>query len=389
VRTSVAHKRLLWVQMPKPSRKWLHRHKRRRSHLWRTARLRVTIRQQGNPPPNSFAPGSLCPQTFGSFGVGAWPLGCWRPYGDGSPFNKPIPAQPRVLANSAQIVSRFLGWDQISDLTAGTADTGDDWSHPTYYSQPGDPVYRIHCDVYACPQVEGLTIHVPDQARPAGGGDGHMTVVDQGGHWEYDFWQVKDKPAGGGTLTASSGGRTAIGTPESDGLGSDGNAAQWGLLAGIIRAPEMAAGQINHALFMVTRCDDGSHVYPAQGDGRPCSALGESDADAPPMGARLQLDLSDPEIDALPVPAWKKTILRAMAHYGLYLGDTGGGFLQFESGSTYTSFGYQDQMVSFAQAHLAEGGITASGGTYNFDIKDGVPWNRLRVLDPCVTQGTC
>ena len=42
------------------------------------------------------------------------------------------------------------------------------------------------------------------------------------------------------------------------------------------------------------------------------------------MGARLQLAMSSAEIDALSVPRWKKTILRAMARYGLFLGDTGG-----------------------------------------------------------------
>ena len=33
--------------------------------------------------------------------------------------------------------------------------------------------------------------------------------------------------------------------------------------------------------------------------------------------------MSDAQIAALAVPAWKKTILTALAHYGGYVGDTG------------------------------------------------------------------
>ena len=105
---------------------------------------------------------------------------------------------------------------------------------------------------------------------------------------------------------------------------------------------------------------------------------------------RFQLDLSPSEIDALPVPGWKKTILRAMAEYGLYVGDTTGGTpwnIWFESSSTYTSFGRSDPMVEFAR----EAGIPrSSDGRYYFDWGSGVDWRRhLRVVDPCVAQRTC
>ena len=57
------------------------------------------------------------------------------------------------------------------------------------------------------------------------------------------------------------------------------------------------------------------------------------------MGVRLWLEMTREEIEALRVPSWKKTVLRALATYGAYFGDTGGpgvGF-QFESGTTYTT----------------------------------------------------
>ena len=156
-----------------------------------------------------------------------------------------------------------------------------------------------------------------------------MTVVDQASGWEYDLWQVTSKPRGGGRLLTSWGGRTRI---DGDGLGSDATAAHFGLLAGSIRAEEMARGQIDHALFMLVRCDSGKAVFPAQGLGAACSDR----RDAPSQGTRFQLDLSDSQISALRMPDWKKTILRAMSEYGLYVGDTTGGTpwnIWFESGS--------------------------------------------------------
>ena len=72
----------------------------------------------------------------------------------------------------------------------------------------------------------------------------------------------------------------------------------------------------------------------------------------PRHGARYE------EIRALDVPSWKRTILRAMARYGIFAGDTGGSpwDLEFESSSTYTSFGRPDPLVAIARdaEHVAE-----------------------------------
>ncbi len=98
--------------------------------------------------------------------------------------------------------------------------------------------------------------------------------------------------------------------------------------------------------------------------------------------------MSDAEIDALAVPAWKKTIFRAMARYGMIMGDTGSGSfaIQAESGSTYTSFGYEDRLVTFARSV----GAPLYNGRYVFNLRDGVDYaDRLRVIDPCVSQRAC
>jgi hypothetical protein len=292
-----------------------------------------------------------------------------------------------VASGSAAMVSRLLNFGKLQSLEAGAADTSDDYGTPIYYSRPGDPLVRIQCTqwVSSC-RVHGLQIRIPAQARAAGGGDGNIVVVDQRSGWEYDLWQVQRSPVGnGGTLTVSHGGALRL-----DGLGlaTGGTAAEFGRIAGVIRAQELAAGEINHALMMVISCDSGSYVYPATKTGRECSDVGLSNSGAPPMGTRFQLNYSDAEIDALAVPAWKKTILRAMAHYGLFFTDTGSGSwaIQAESGSTYTSFGYEDELVRFART---QPGVASHNGRYLFDVNGGVDWSRLRVIDPCVTKGTC
>jgi hypothetical protein len=104
---------------------------------------------------------------------------------------------------------------------------------------------------------------------------------------------------------------------------------------------------------------------------------------------RFQLDMSDAEIRALRAPRWKRGILRALARYGMFVGDTGGSpwDLEFESGSTYTSFGYPDPILALAKRL---GIPREDDGRYHYELDDVVDWrSRLRVIDPCVTERSC
>jgi len=317
----------------------------------------------------------------GAVAVVAWPAACKRPYAATSPFNRPIPANPRLSPRSAAMVSWVTGLGPPNNLVAGTADTTLDWGHPTYYSTASDPLFTLKCtEPWGRCMVAGMQIRIPDAARAAGGSDRHMTIVDPSG-WEYDLWDVSSKPVGGGILKFAWGGRTRI---DGDGRNSDATASRFGNLAGMIRAQEMQAGRIDHALFMTIDCDNGGFVYPATKNSRICAAP----TNAAPMGSRFQLNMTAAEINALAVPAWKKTILRAMAEYGMYFGDGGSRTwgLMFESGSTFTSFGYKDAMETFGAANK----VPMWQGDYVFDLKTGVNYaGRLRVLDPCVAQATC
>jgi hypothetical protein len=399
-----------------------------------------------NPPVPGPTP---CSPAYGEFKAGNWPPGCWRPYADSSPFNKPVPESPALVSNSAQIVSRVLGdissVDKPNNLVANKplGNTGE----PTYYSEATDPLFTLHCkdDPFSrpdgtCDELEGLRIRIPAGARREGGAsasannDRHMTIIDQTSGWEYDLWQVKEVripgasqpvpisslpndgglPKEGGDLYFSWGGRAKV--KDGDGLAynqnlpagklpGDATAAHFASLAGRLRVEELEAGEINHALFIVINCDSGGPpVFPAQAKGQPCSKIGLPNVDAPPMGSRFQLNMSQEEIGQLSepqFPAWKKTILRAAAKYGMFFGDTGanGYFtIETEAGNQYTSVGnpgqYDDKWVKFAQSNNwsffapDQNYVGDLSGVTSDELGEDI-WERLRVIHPCVSEGTC
>jgi hypothetical protein len=331
-------------------------------------------------------PAALCDDETAWTGPSS-PPSCWRPYAATSPFNQEIPADARLATDSARIVARVLGFGPLQHLTAGDAGTPRDYGRPTYFNRPGDPAFSIHCTAPwgTCP-IEGMEVAIPDAARVPGGSDGHLSVVDQASGWEYDFWRVQSKPAGGGEIVIGWGGRTRI---DGDGLGSYAVAARFGTLAGTLRAEELEAGTIDHALAISVHCDSGGFVYPASHSGASCASQGLPNADAPPMGTRFQLAMTPAQIDALPVPSYRKTLLLAMSRYGMYVTDTGGtwGIIK-ESALVTTSFGLEDRWVDLAEAVGAQ--YWTPDQRYAINIRDGVDWARyLQVIDPCVAQRTC
>jgi hypothetical protein len=349
---------------------------------------------------------------LGAFGAGAWPPACWRPYSDGSFFNRPLPARARLIggsrAASDAMVRRILAMGPIPELPVNPDDggpqpgDGGDYFHPLYHAQILDPVYRVRCIKYGgdC-EISGMRFRIPARALPASGSDDHMTVIDQASGWEYDLWGVQTVPLPpqGGEVVVDYGGRTRIDGPgggdaDSD---SDANAAHTGNAGGIIRFEELTAGRIDHALFLMVGCTAERSVFPARGLGGTC----ESDvADAPPVGQWLRLDMSDAEIEALGMPAWKTAILRAFARYGGMVGDTGGNEafgLQLESPMTYRSFGFTDPWIPWALAQDVFGDAHVRSRTnddgelaYALDVAAGVDWKaHLRAIDPCVIERTC
>ena len=165
--------------------------------------------------------------------------------------------------------------------------------------------------------------------------------------------------------------------------GGDAEAADLGLAGGLIRAPELAAGRIEHALAITAECVQPDDVWPAPSTGHG-DAVCDGGHVGPHLGTLLQLNMTDAEIAATHAPAWQQAVMKAMSHYGMYVVDTNGAgnpelALIKEDDTSFESFGYEGQTSAF---------VHSLGGTEHLA---GVPISvsRLRVIAPCVPRGTC
>jgi hypothetical protein len=343
----------------------------------------------------------VCAQAFGSFSSSNFPSACWRPYSSSSPFNRELPASPTVAPDSASIIGNLTANKANFEGNPGQfAFTSDDGRDGVYYSRASDPTITINCTYYWGPgtcngankvNIDGQQIHIPAGAMPQdNGSDMHMTVVDQADQLEYDFehatWSADHQ-----TLNVWSGAEIPAGPDLGTGLGSEATAANTASLAGLITEPELASGTINHALAIALPCTNGA-VYPAlRPNGLSCSqAQGQTDPNAAaPLGTLLQLNMTDAQIATSGAPAWQKTIMTAMAHYGMYVNDTdsvGNIELEAESDVSYTSLGGQPLLANY---------IKAKGGSYYAPLKRWIlsghfiPVNRLRVINTCFAKGAC
>jgi hypothetical protein len=334
------------------------------------------------------APSSGMLYGSGPWGEGAWPPGNWAPYSRTSPWNRPLPgfssaildphSKTEVTWMNNNLAHTFTPQD-VSNTPSQDAASG--WDHPLYWAKSSDPAYTINDTGYACYAGHTATfcpskVQIPNGAWHATGSDGDIAIVQPNGHTEIDLGapQTANPFSGGGTVVVH-----GFGGLDLNGTGCCGNAsaANQGLAAGSIRGQELAAGVINHALSVVAKCTNGTHVAPATGN-----ALGGC-PNAPADGARLQLRMSDSQVDALAVPAYQKTILKAMAHYGLFITDTGGGpmDLDYEPAIDYTSFGNTSNTVmSYLQTQ---------GYSDPYTITIALPWTDFQVVSPCYAARTC
>jgi IPT/TIG domain len=292
-----------------------------------------------------------------------------------SPFNMPVGSSP-TLANSAAMVSYLLEHEGIPADHRRPAEG----SRPMFYASNSDPVLTIEGnDGAGTLHLNGRRIHVPTFATPEKESDGHLTIVLapvdalMGGE-TIDFWQAS---IGEGKIKASAVGAVQMGPTGSlldEEGGGTGDAAYFALQAGLVRAPELRAGAVNHALTAVVKGVSTKVVYPARvGDGS------STDPNAPPMGQRFVLDYTFPEIESLGFKPWKIALLKALITYGFYVGDSSNErlVLVWEGSSTYPGVSPEP-----FEAIGTEQGLPYSGGQYEFNLAEGIDWSRLRAVAP-------
>jgi hypothetical protein len=342
-----------------------------------------------SPTPSSCEGGSASFFDPSGFGGTNWPPACWRPFADGTPFNQRVSTSARLASNSSQVVANLMTVGPINSGRAGIADTCDDWQKVLFWATGSDPVWRIQGGSTVSPyNIDGAQIRMPASAHSAGctqdaGSDRHLAVIYNG--YEYGMWNVRIDPLNR-VIYPETGRKIPV---AGDGLNASCTNARFACLAGRIRYPELEAGRIDHALFATTNHLRTGYAYPAMQGSSNNPSLG---SDWPQNGTRVQLDPAYATDQWLAqFPAWKQAILRALRDYGAYFGDDTSSpltFTSFESGTGYTALGLADPFEKYAQDHLGQE-ISVSGGIYYFNLRSGVDWSRLRVIDPCVAQRTC
>jgi len=312
------------------------------------------------PPVDPPTPPPTDQTSYGGFSAQNPPPGSWRPYATNSPFNTPIPADVGVLSNSAQLVAKAFANSPVANLTAGVSGSYD-WGHPVYYAKTTDLKVRLQAtQPWGTNPVTGIQIPYPAGAKPAGGTDHHITIITPDG-WEYDLWEAQ-LPVNG-VLNFGWGGRCRI--DGDGGCNPGGTAANFAHFAGVLRSRELMARKIEHALFIVLHNTGNTFVYPAtHTDGRT--------ADGVPEGTRFQLNMTDAEINAMNAPGPKKTVLKALAKYGGYVGDTTSGNLfgfQLESAQSYASYGLTDPLIAWFKSNGVSTGVLNMAGGWESKLR--------------------
>ena len=106
------------------------------------------------------------------------------------------------------------------------------------------------------------------------------------------------------------------------------------------------------------------YSYPATGGwGEACGDYwNESATGAPELGQLLRLNLTDQQIAASPAPAWQKTIMTALSHYGAYIEDTDGSWdsgvnVITQDSESWTDLGQPDQWAALAKQYGTANGM--------------------------------
>lgn len=329
----------------------------------------------------------------------AQPSACWHPFRAGSPFNSELPADPQIAADNGAVQQHMAryGWSLGGSNTDFVLGLGG--SRPVYFATPSDPVLTVDCTDEDGPKtcqgangvdVNGLHINVPSGARPNPDWDAHMTIIETATGAEYDFWHTS---ISGSRLTAGSGAVTnAI---SGDGIRDHGDAANFALSAGLLRPSELLSGRIDHALTIEVPCTNahGKHVgytFPATGGwGQYCGQYWHEDAStAPALGQRFYLDMTDRQIAASGAPAWEKTIMTALAHYGAYIEDTNG---KWDTGAMFINTQDPTSWTSLGQANPWAAVAAAAGhrGASRLTSPIPIPISKLELVSTCVTETTC
>ncbi len=302
------------------------------------------------------------------------------------------------------MVTKLQGWGLASNLlVAESSSTGwVEYGCPIYYAVSGDPWFKVQQDSLGYTGSHwGTAVQIPQVAVPADGTDYHMAVLQPDGVTVYEYYALGSTstskaspisasnplPTGGSSAATApsiyAGGIgkyniTSAGTGLPDpyiGGGDKQTAGGPSMMIGDIWPEHLVDGHIPWALRMAvkstgTTFDGDGIVAPALG------AAGQTDpTNAPPCGARMQLNMTSAAIQALSIGSFSKVLLECLREYGAYVTDTTGAPYKFylASGKESERVAGTDMWRTFANTHAA-----AQSWSYAASPDDVWIWNDWR-----------
>jgi hypothetical protein len=295
----------------------------------------------------------------------------WRAFDDASPWNTAIPSGAAVDPASGTM---------ITDLTSIPGQTSlwiniQQYSVPVYWvdstmtpmqtvsASLGGTGFRVGAANDSASAGTGPA-PIPVGAMPAAGTDKHLCVVDRNAHTEWGFWNADDSAGGWTAGEASTMDLSGDGVrpPTADTpwwAGQGPRACGYSLIAGLITADEIKAGQIRHALILAYPHIESRYYTPpaSSAQGTTSEALSTRGI---PCGGHVQLDPAL-DITTFGLSSAGLAIATALQQYGAFVGDFSG------------SINFYADASPTAQAYWS------SGALGNTDVS-AIPLGRFRVL---------
>jgi hypothetical protein len=264
-----------------------------------------------------------------------------------------------------------------------------EYSTPLYTVGPDQPRVHVKLDTgiwgLVLQGILGQGVPIPDDAIPAAGSDGHLTIYQPSTDTLWEFWRAKKQADGwhaawGGAMrhvSTSPGYFTSQsweGLPPTEGWGWGSTATSLPAIAGTVTIDELRRGRIDHALAIVipAPCKE-LFSWPAQrSDGTSIRP------DCLPEGAHLRLD-PNLDLSTLDLPPITRQLAEAAQRYGMIVQDRTG---------VATGFLAEDPTRTGSDPYNGPNGFY--GGKRPWKFLPQFPWDSVQLLNmtPCV-HGPC
>ncbi len=288
----------------------------------------------------------------------------FRPFSATSPWNTPVPPNPKLAPDSDALIADLAASSQWPFLTVNIEQYG----IPVYFADRRTPRQKVKVT-----RVGGLgferrdvEVPIPPETTPAVGTDKHVCIVDKQTNQEWDFWEAAKTP-GGWTCSVCAMADLAgngVRPPAAAGawwMGHGARACGFPLMAGLISVDEMRRGRIDHALVIAYPHIRSRYYTPPASTAQATTDQAVSTRGIP-CGGRIQLD---PALDlgALGLSPSGRIIARALQQYGAFVGDFSGAVSLYADASPSAQVAWKAGLLD------------------TYEVKNQIDLHRFRVLE--------